>query len=181
MKQHTIYQTLAILAIALFMSSCANLKPFTQGLYDEYEWSERELKRIQYYLSEDIILRRQVSKGSKEIISGEIKIIDGKKVEEVRIPKGTPGVLLFLPKENRFAIGFEDGSDKYLVFGPETELGGRYTLKAKDWKRNSGTVTYDGKTYYTASEAAFASLMVDLRKIKDVTVKSRTAKGRKVK
>ena len=108
-------------------------------------------------------------------------MVDGKKVEEVVVRKGTPGVLIFMPKEKRFAVSFENNNDeRYLMFGPNPKAGNRYVLLASDWKRRRGEVRYDGKSYYTPSESAYAALMVDLKKIRKVQVKSRTAKGRKI-
>lgn len=165
-----------------FLSSCGpTLSPFTQRLYDEQDWSDPELKRIQFYLSDDILMRRQIGQDKSEIISGEIKIVDGRQVEEIRIPARTPGVLLFLPKENRFAISFEEGGeDRYLVFGPNPKVGGRYVLLASEWNRRQGRVTYDGKKFVVDNSSAFSALMVDLKKIRKTSIKSRTAGGRKV-
>ena len=168
--------------VLLAFSSCSpRLSPFTEKLYEENDWTDDELKKIQFYVSDDIVLHREIRKGKSEIISGEIKVINGKKVEEVVIPKGTPGVLIFKPKEDRFAISFEDGKDDaYLMFGPSPKAGSRYVLLASDWKRRRGKITYEGKTFYTPSRSAYASLMVDLKRIRKVSVKSRKAKGRKI-
>lgn len=184
-KQSTMKKSLSLLAgtlVLLAINACSpTLTSFTQRLYDEYDWTESELKRIQFYVSDDIVLRRQLSGGSSEIISGEIKVVDGREVEEVVIRRKTPGVLLFLPKENRFAISFEtEGDDRYLIFGPNPKAGNRYALLASEWTRRSGTVTYEGRKFDVESASAFASLMVDLKKIRKISVNSRTARGRRV-
>ncbi|MEM1319957.1 MAG: hypothetical protein AAGG75_06840 [Bacteroidota bacterium] len=181
MKASSILGILSLLLIGL--SSCSpKLTPFTQRLYEENRWTNEELKRIQFYLSEDIVLRREVSGGSSEIISGEIKMVDGQKVEEIVIRKGTPGVFVFSPKSERFAVSFEGGSDeRYLMFGPNPKNGNRYALLASNWRRRRGQVTYDGRKYYTPGESAYASLLVDLKRVRKVSVKSRTAKGRTVR
>ena len=176
---------LPIAILTILISSCSpKLTPFTERLQEENGWSENELKKIQFYVSDDIVLRRQATKGTSKIERGEIKIVDGKRVEEVVIRKGTPGVFLFQPKEGNFAISFEsrDDEDPYLVFGPSRKARGRYTLRAKDWKsdRNGGKISYDGKAFYTPTESAYAVLMVDLKRIKDTKVKSRTAGGRTI-
>jgi hypothetical protein len=126
-------------------------------------------------------MRRQLTGGSSEIISGEIKVVDGREVEEVVIRRKTPGILLFLPKENRFAVSFEaEGNDRYLVFGPNPKAGNRYSLLASEWRRQGGKVTYEGRRFDVGSSSAYAALMVDLKKIRKISVKSRTARGRKV-
>ena len=89
---------LAILALIILSSCSSRLTPFTQDLYEENGWTDSDLKKIQFYLSEDIILRRVVTKGSSSITSGKIKIVNGQKIEETKIRKGTPGVFLVSPK-----------------------------------------------------------------------------------
>lgn len=183
MKKNNLIFFVAVLAV-LFNSCSSKLTPFTERLYQENGWTDSDLKKIQFYVSEDIVLRRQASKGVSKIDHGEIKIVDGKRVEEIVIKKGTPGVFLFQPKGSRFAISFESRKyeDPYLVFGPSKRRGGRYTLRARDWNGNNGNgkITYDNKTYYTPSKSAYSVLLVDLKRIKDTKVKSRTAKGRTI-
>ena len=177
------FNLLLFVGLVVFTSCSPRLTPFTQDLYDEYEWSETELKKIQFYLSEDIILRRGYSSGSSSISSGKIKVINGKKIQETKIKKGTPGVFIFKPKENRFAISFETGKNRYLIFGPSRKKNGAYTLRAAEWDKETGQgeVTYNGKKYFTPTKSAYATLMVDLKKVGKSSVKSRTAKGRTVK
>ena len=172
----------SILVGGFLLTSCGpKLTPFTQQLYDEQQWSDDELKQIQFYTSENIVLHRQLTRGESEIVSGEIKIRNGKKVDEVVIKKGTPGVLLFRPKEDKFAISFEaDNDDRFLVFGAAKKRRGQYRLQAKDWNKRYGKVTYEGKQYKTSSESAYAALMVDLKRIRNTEVRSRVAKGRTV-
>lgn len=175
------HNLILFLGLIITTSACGpTLRPFTKSLYEERNWSDADLKRVQFYLSEDIVMRRQLSGSSFEVLSGEIKIVDGRKVEEVVIRKGTPGAFLFSPKTNRFAIGFEESDSRFLVFGPSPKAGGKFVLLASDWNRYEGEVTYEGQKYNVSSRSAYASLMVDLKKIRKTTVSSRTAKGRKV-
>lgn len=172
----------ALALLAIMLSSCSpTLSYFTQDLYDQYKWTEPELKRIQFYLSNSIVLRRELSGSKSEIVSGEIKLVDGRKVEEVVIPKGTPGIVLFLPKSDRFAVSFDAKSDdSYLVFGPNPKMSDRYVLLASEWKRRVGVVTYEGKKWKVDNNNAYASLMVDLKKVNKVSVESHKATGRTV-
>jgi len=164
------------------MISCSkNLTYFTQNLYEENRWSEDELRRIQFYVSEDIVLYRTASGGSSSIEDGKIEIKDRQKVDEIVIKEGTPGTVVFIPEEDKYGVSFDD-SGAFLVFGPGKNTRGRYTLKAKRWRENrrGGIITYDGQEYYTDSQSAYAALMVDLRKARKSTVTKSTASGRKV-
>lgn len=169
------------LLVVLFLSGCNSLSPFTQKLYEDNNWSEADLKKIQFYLSDDVVLRREIGNGSADISDGRIRVVNGKQVAEVVIRKGTPGVFMFSPKENRFAVSFEsDSNERYLVFGPNPKYNERYVLLASDWDRNQGTVTYDGRQWQVSSAAAYSTLMVDLRRLQTVDVSRREAGGRKV-
>jgi len=171
----------AALFVTLFCTCSPQLSYFTQDLYKENNWSNEELKEIQFYLSEDIVLRKQVREGSSEIRSGKIKIVNGKEVEEIVIKRGTPGIFVFSPKKNRFAVSFEDsGTERYLMFGPNPNRGDRYVLLASEWKDKRGKVTYDNTTYLVSSQSSISALMVDLKRTRNLRVKSRRAEGRRL-
>lgn len=172
----------AITVIALGLSSCGkDLRYFTQNMQNEFDWSENDLRRIQFYLSEDIILERSKRGGRTQIKNGQIEVRDDGRVEEIKFKKGTPGTVVFSPKQDRVAVSFEEGADKFLMFGPNKKANGRYVLLAKDWDKNKGEISYDGKTYWTTSESAYAALLVQIKNGQDVVYRSRKADGRRVK
>ena len=178
-------KVLKFLALIVFTASLFNcsprLSPFTKDLQDENGWSESDLRKIQFYVSKDIRLYRDFKSGESKIEDGKVRMVNGRKVEEIIIAKGTPGVLALNPKSDRIAISFEsEDGGPFLMFGPNPKVGDRYVLLGKEWKKNGGIVTYDGRAYQTDSESAFSALMIDLKKIKKTKVQSRVAKGRKI-
>lgn len=173
----------AIMLFALILlSSCGpQLSPFTQSLYEQNAWSSDELKRIQFYLSDRVVLRRQKTRGNSNIEDGKIRMKSGRNIEEIIIPKGTPGVLTYLPRENRFAVSFEDGrSGRSLIFGPDSRGGNRYVLKVAKWEGERGFIRYDDKNYFIYRSDALTTLMVDLKKVRQTSVRSRVAGGKKL-
>ncbi|MEL7160516.1 MAG: hypothetical protein AAFN92_07145 [Bacteroidota bacterium] len=165
----------------LLFSSCGpKLSPLTQRLIEDQKWQEDELKRIQFYLSEDLILTRELRDGNTEIRNGQVKIIDGREVEQMVFKRNTPGVFVFSPKTKRMAVSFEKSDEDYLIFGPNPKAGNRYTLLASDWSRRSGTVTYAGRKWRVNSRDAYASLMIPLKRLRDQDVRGRVAGGRKL-
>ncbi len=173
---------LILIAIAcIFLSSsCTRLTPFTEKLYKANNWSERELKDIQFYLSDEVVIRRQVKDASSEIISGEIKMVDGRDVDQIVLKRKTPGVLEFKVEDKpHLAVSFEEG--KHFMFGPNPKRGGEYRLLASSWKNKVGKINYDDKVYYTEAGNGTAGLMVNLKKIKRLEVDTRKVKGRTVK
>lgn len=175
---------LLILASTLIviLSSCSSkLTPYTERLNENYRWTDSQLKNIQFYLSEDIVLWRDLGSSKTRVSNGQIKIIDGRKVEQIVFKKGTPGVFVFSPSGDKFAISFEDSNDKFLMFGPSKKMSGRFVLLAKEWNGGTGKVTYDDQVWRTSSESAYASLLVDLKKANNTSVKKKTVSGRKVR
>ena len=173
---------LSAFCVIVLLSSCSkNLTYFTQDLYEENQWSEQDLKQIQFYLSQSITLFRSDERGTSQIKDGKIEIKDSRKVDEIVIKAGTPGALVFMPEQGKYGVSFDD-SGAFLMFGPGKRTNGRYTLKAKKWRENrrGGIITYDNQEYYTESQIAYASLMVDLKKARKSTVSSKKASGRKV-
>ncbi len=166
----------------LVLSSCSpNLTPFTQKLYEEQNWQESDLKQIQFYVSEDIILQRKYVEGETRIQEGKIRSVNGEKIEELIFPKGTPCIYLFSPKSNRFAISFEQSEPpKFLMFGPNPKFGNRYVLLGKEWDRNMGTISYNESSWYTPSNSAYAGLLVDMKKARSLQKSSRVVKGVRV-
>ena len=164
------------------MASCSKtLTSFTERMYDQQGWSEQQLKKIQFYLSDDIVLWRDAGSSKSALDNGTIKIIDGRKVQEVVFKEGTPGVFVFSPKKDQFAISFEATDDRFLMFGPSDKWSGRFVLLAKEWKKNRGKITYNGKIWNTSTESAYATLMVDLKKANKTQYNSKTVSGRKIR
>ena len=155
-----------IASLLMSMMSCSNsLKYFTKDLYLDNRWSESELERIQFYVSEDIILQRKLRGENSRITDGKIRVVDGSKIEEIVIEKGTPGILIDSPARDKFAISFDSADEsKFLMFGANPKANGRFVLLAKDWKKRWGKVTYGDQVYETSSASAYAALMVDIKK-----------------
>ena len=163
----------------LLLSSCSQqLSYFTQDLYDDYRWTTEEMKQIQFYLSQDIQLTRHYGGEYSDIEDGQIRIKSGSKVDKVVIKQGTPGVVVFSPKSERFAVSFDDNPENYLLFGPNPKARGRYVLLAKKWKKNTGIITYGNKEYRTSNQSAYAALMVDIKKASQTDYTRSTASGR---
>ncbi len=162
------------------LTACGPAKSaLTQDMVNQYKWSESDLKRVQFYVSKDVVLRRDLVGGKTQIRGGRVMVEEGRQVEEVVIRRGTPGVLAVMPKSDRLGISFE-GRDGFLMFGPSREWGGRYMLLASSWEQNWGEVTYRGTKYYTSSNSATAYLRIAMNKISKVSSSRRTVKGRRL-
>ena len=175
------YSLLFLLGAGLISACSPHLTTFTEELYKSYQWSEEDLKKVQFYLSDDLVIYRDITESNGvQIAGGEIKVVNGRKVEQVRFKAGTPGVYLFKPKDNNFAISFEAGDDThYLVFGPNPKYEGRYMLLASEWNRRQGKVSYAGEKFWTDTDIV-PRLLVDLKRSGYSKTEYRTVKGRTV-
>lgn len=156
------------------------LSPYTTRLQEETGLDESGLQRVQFYSSKDIVLQRDMGDSETEIVGGKIRMVNGRRIEEVVILAGTPGVLMHMPGQDKLAISFEAHSTDYLLFGASANEGGAFSLMAKDWTHRVGQVEYGGRVYRTTPESAGALLLVDVRKLNKVDYNRRTATGRKV-
>jgi hypothetical protein len=173
---------LLLCLLSLFTACAKQLTPFNQDLYDKYRWSNEELKNIQFYLSDDIVLYKKLDGSEASISDGKIQIKKEKKGEKILMKRGTPGVYIFSPKNNRFAISFHESDDtKYLMFGPNEALKGNFALLGKEWGKYQGQVTYEDQTYIVNADDALAILLVDLRKVSKYNYQNKEERGRKIK
>lgn len=171
------------------MGSCSpQLSPFSSSLIRDFQYDNEALSRIQFYLSDDIVLNRQLRQGESTIDHGRITVRDGRRVEEIIFREGTPGVFVFSPGDDKLAISFERGEDRYLIFGPTSRTRrnrngneGIYGLFAKEWKRDYGIITYDGKEYYTPNRSAYVTLLVDIDERVRVNRRVKEVEGRTVR
>ncbi|MBL0309656.1 MAG: hypothetical protein IPP77_08270 [Bacteroidetes bacterium] len=161
--------------------SCKTLVPFTDSMKQRYNWTDEQIRSIQFYVSHDIILQRRLSNSSTEIVQGKIKMKQGKRVDEILIRSGTPGVLTEIPRENKMMVSFEMGDDHSLSFGINPNMGDKFVLLASEWNNGSGKVHYSGLEYNTDPDSRYAHLLVNLRKIDKMQVRQRIAGGRKIK
>lgn len=168
-------------ATAILFASCKNLVPYTNNMKQQYGWNNEDVKKIQFYVSHDIVLQRDHTQGSTEIVHGKIKTVKGKKIEEIIIPSGTKGVVTQIPREDKLLVSFEISDNYYLSFGVNPNMNGKYVLLASEWNNGIGKVTYSGREYYTDPDSKYAYLLVDLRKILKEERKQRIASGRKVR
>ncbi len=180
-QQITVMNNFVLIIIcSLSLAACKNLVPYTDALRQNHNWSDAQIKKIQFYTSREIVLQRQLSQDETVIQGGKIKIKDGRKIEEIIIQRGTPGIAIAVPSKDRIEVSFEKDDNHYLRFGINPNAGTKFTLLATDWNNGIGKVNYSGKTYYTSPDAAYTILMVDLRKIQKTELNQRVAKGRKV-
>ncbi len=174
-------QILIIVSITLLMtvSSCSRKIVFTPQLRAQLENQSIDLKDVQFYNSEKIVLKR-VEEQPEEVLlnEGAVEVTKGKIIEEIVIKKKTPGVC---KQVNRYHlnISFEAEDGKYLKFGRKAGpmLRDRYRLYAKEWNEENGKVMYGDTLYNSDLSAADAHLLVEKKQVYDLIREKRVARG----
>lgn len=173
--------SLLLLGLMLSLSSCHSYQMFTQDMVEQYNWNENDLKKIQFYASEDIVLRQIQTGKRSNIENGEVNVESGRNIKEIVIQKGTKGVMLFQPSKNQIAVSFDATDDsKFLIFGPNPKANGRYILLASEWDRRKGKVTYGSTKYFVNANRMLSGLMIDIKKTDITNYNTKRAKGRTV-
>ena len=102
---------LMTIAACLFALGCgARMVPLTQDIRLQTGLSDDELKGLQYYLSDTVVLRRVVESQDRRITGAhKLELVAGKMVEEIEIKRGTPGVAVSI-NSDAIAVSFEPGA-----------------------------------------------------------------------
>lgn len=168
-----------VLSLLLLLGACKVKEPFTKSIQEDFELGEKELKGVQFYNSADIVLYKAKQSGSKGTEDGDLVLSNQSEEERIIIRSQTPGVLEKM-EDGKMVVRFEAGNEKYLAFEARQDQGGRFYLKAKDWKSGNGEMQYGGDTYYATQGSGSAHLLVVMRKLNSASRKERVAKGVKV-
>jgi uncharacterized lipoprotein YehR (DUF1307 family) len=79
--------SLLLLVLMLSLSSCHSYQMFTQDMVEQYNWNENDLKKIQFYASEDIVLRQIQTGKRSNIENGEVNV-ESKRLLFKKVQKG---------------------------------------------------------------------------------------------
>lgn len=180
---------LPLLFITVVLSSCSTSRLYlTVDTRKQIEKAEIALTQVQFFNSEEIVLIRQLSKEDIGVDKGRIRIENGRQVEEVIIPRNTPGVCELFD-EKTLKVSFETGDGKQIPFLVERRNGtvtedSHFKIGAKEWVTTSrgnkvGKVDYDGKVY-TLIRGLNSRLLIEKSTLNNVERDTRVAKGRKL-
>ena len=171
--------------LVLILTSCK--VEFNSTLRSQLEDSKIDLTKIQFYNSTAFELYRELSSNETGIESGKIKIVQGKKVEIIKIAQNTPAACALAKKDTLLMI-FEEGNNKKIPFvcssynnyKPITSKEDGLPLDSKNFYEDTnikfyGTIMYDNKEYYYGYKIK-PRLLVEKQKINNVLKNERRIK-----
>lgn len=169
----------AAFACSLGVLACSRPPVLTDALRERYALGETDLKRVQLFISDDIVLRREVTAEARTIGGAELRVKGGSYEEEVIVQAKTPCVALRVEGPYVLVGCTPQRPDLSLWFALDTKAdpsaeGRRYVLApiANPWNAPSPLVpetskgflvTYGGNKYRVADARSWSShLLVDL-------------------
>jgi hypothetical protein len=172
------------LLLGLAVAGCSN----RTALDDEIRGrvGEEELRRLQLYVSSDIQLWRVLRSEETGVTANHTLRIDrDRRMEEVLITAGTPGVIIKAEKK-RLEVSFEapvNGQEVTLAFQVDRngDNQGYFLYPDKMSETGEMLVNYAGKIYIATPESRVSHLEVDHDKVKVSSHDVHEAPGRRLK
>ena len=177
-KDLNIKHFMAVTAIVFLVSACAPRVIFMHEARVRLEEQEVDLSRIQFYNDKDIVLQRKVDSQEYTVKEGVIREIDGRRVQEVRIPRNTNAVIDSTNGGNLY-VRFERGDDKLIRFYRNEY--DTYQIDADEWIQRQGKIEYAGKDFYITAAGNDALMLVKKTKAYKTMTESHVVSGIKVK
>ena len=158
--------------------------PFTKDIYNKLVAARIDLKAVQYYIDQQLVLTRGVDNGKIEVAKGgEIKMSNGRQVEEKVFPIYTPGICELVESDG-LRISFTSGSSTFKFLNSRSYSPDNFIFSGANWKDGSCDVDYNNNRYRancgTCSSAADIKLAVKQSFLDNNNINSETIKGRTV-
>jgi len=153
-----------------------DLIPYTQALRVQHNLSNQEVQRLQYYLSDTVLLQRQDASGGHRVVDGRLLVTDDRNLERVIIEQGVPGIATGV-YESALDISFAEGSS--LAF---TQTGRNpaapYRLHAKPDANGYQYVYINNAAYGVAADQQLPYLLIDREQLYRSTQETYRLPGR---
>lgn len=122
----------------------ADYIPFSKALKYRLDLDRADIKKIQFYIDQPLILRHTSPGGSSSVKGGVVSYGSLQQVNEFTIPAFTPGVCEKVKGDSLY-ISF-DAPQNSFVFAAVFE-NEHFSLQGTNWYNGVCDVTYDNKVY----------------------------------
>jgi hypothetical protein len=167
------------LFIITVISSCSPKIQFTQEIRQKYNLTSDELSKIQFYISDEVVLKTVTPSEVKKAVDDGKLIIKTSSTDDLVVFKAkTPGMVNETVDLYTLKVAFEDGVNKNLVFSSIQNRKGGYQIKYLiDGGRNK--IGYGNKDYFLY-DGYRAVLLFKKKSIKEVRQTENIVKGKRV-
>ena len=168
--------------LLLVVTGCSPYTPLDEDIRARV--GEDELAKLQFYVSSDILLWRVLRNEETGVTAKHsLRIDKGRRLEEILISAGTPGVIVKAEKM-KLCVSFEApiaGQEVYITFvkGNNGNKEG-YFMYPDAMNQGDMMVKYGGTDYVAVPESRIAYLQVEQDKVKVSSHALREVSGRRV-
>jgi hypothetical protein len=156
--------------------------PFTRDLYNLLRIKNIDIKRVQFFIDQQLVLSRYIDVNKADVVSGIIKFSNGRYVDEIIVPALTPGVCDSIEADG-LKINFEKGNNDFKFinnkYSPDF-----FIFSGNNWKDGSCDVMYNKMVYRAAcgscTSASDIKLVVKQSDIDNSKKNTKIIQGRKV-
>lgn len=158
--------------------------PFTEDLKARVEKNGLDIKKVQFYNEQKLVLRRSLGGTKADVKGGVILFENGEYINEIVINAFTPGVCE-VSTADKLSISFEEANKNTIEFG----LGGlnskQFVLFGSKWENGSAEVMYDNEAYRIrcgngCSNVGDVKLLVKKSEFENTKNNIRVLEGRKI-
>ena len=161
----------------------AKLIPFTQELYSKLYQYGLDIKKVQFFIDQKIVLSRVLDSAKASVSSGIIRFQSGRYINEIIIPAQTPCVLENYDSES-LDVSFEAGNNTIKFVTNQPGSIEYYIFSGVNWENGTAEVTYDNNVYratcLSCSNLTQVRLAVKQADLDKIFKNTRTLQGRKV-
>lgn len=128
-------------------------------------WTEDELRRMTFFLSQDLVFERPITGAAGEKVIGVPTERNGKSFDQITINREMPGEFVQLQRGTMLAVSFAQGDrDRTLIFSPNAKWDGACMLAVPFWSEGKAQVNYGGQVYFTVPGTGIPALEAVRRK-----------------
>lgn len=118
--------------------------PFTRDLYNRLRLNNQDIRKLQFFVDQTIILSRGLSQDKLYIDQGKVVNQYGVNENKIEIPALTPGVVEAIEPDG-VRVAFENGNNLKFInnkYSPEF-----FIFSGVNWDNGTAEVPYRGTTY----------------------------------
>jgi hypothetical protein len=181
--------------VLFFLFSCASRVPLTRQLIKEYNLSYNDIKLLQLYISDDIILEQESKSINKDIDkSYSLKKIEQQYLKRIYFKAQTPCIAVECSPD-KLVVAFEPLDNLVFVYNNLDSQEGFYykpDKKENEWNNKNnqnlfdnykiiGQQKYGDSVYNVIIKNKMPLILVDESNLKNFLVESRTVPGMRLK
>lgn len=156
--------------------------PFTRDLYNRLREANQDIRKLQFFVDQTLILSRGTSQDKLFIDQGKLVNQSGMNENKIELPALTPGIIeLIEPDGMRISFESANNNIKFInnKYSPEF-----FIFSGSNWENGTAEINYKGTTYRascaTCSSVADAKLVVRQKDVMAGDTKSYIIGGRTI-